>query len=145
MNGIGILEENRRRRMKDYFADGVYYEKFLVEENFDWLKCRVEKKKLVGYGVLSPRDCQHQYEVLIEYSPYFYYRPDRVQILKPDIPYDPKIHMYPDKTLCVYYPKDIAPTRTLHLVDLLPWVAEWPVKYEFWKKYKVWLGEEVPH
>jgi hypothetical protein len=146
MKDTGILEEYKRWRAKEFFKDGIHYEKYLVEKNFEWLKCLISDDGLLCHGILKPRGCRNTYKILIKYSPFLEFRPDRVYIADPEIEYSDKIHMYPhDKSLCLYYPKDIAPNRILHLADIMPWLSEWPVKYEFWLKYKVWLGDEVKH
>lgn len=145
MKGIGILEENKIRALKENIITGLYLEKLLVEDNFDWLNCGIDGKKLVASGVVRPKGCKDQYKILVHFSPFLKNRPDRIWVMQPDIPYNRKIHMYGDRSLCLYYPGDIPPTRVLHLVDMIPWTSEWLIKYEFWKKYSVWLGEEVKH
>jgi hypothetical protein len=70
---------------------------------------------------------------------------DRIWIVEPYISYNPKTHMYFDDTLCLYYPKDLPASKITPLATMLPWLSEWLVKYEFWQKYKVWIGEEAPH
>jgi len=35
--------------------------------------------------------------------------------------------------------------RTIALFNMIPWISEWIVFYEQWKKYGVWLGREIKH
>ena len=54
-------------------------------------------------------------------------------------------HLYPDNSLCLYYPLDIVLFQDFNFIDIIPWVSEWLVMYEVWIKYGVWLADEVKH
>lgn len=54
--------------------------------------------------------------------------------------------MYGDLSLCLYHPIiDKKPSETIALFTMIPWISEWCIHYEEWKKYKVWLGKEISH
>ena len=120
----------------------LWFEKYLVEQHFDWIKLTINHGVIQGKGSL---DIQGKvYDVTLEYNPKLFPRPDRIFIK--GIKYHPKIHIYPDDTLCLYHPKiDRSPFRILPLVAIIPWISEWCVHYEEWKKYSVWLGREIEH
>jgi len=145
MKDIGILEtitlENARKNSGLY----LLIEKILVESKYDWLQCVIVGNELLGQGYLSSKSSGKKYKVLIKYSYYHPWRFDRIWVVEPYVRYHPKTHMYCDHTLCLYYPRDLPVTRIIPLATMLPWIYEWLVKYEIWEKYKVWLGEEVPH
>ena len=51
-----------------------------------------------------------------------------------------------DLSLCLYHPIIDKPTfRIIPLFQMIPWISEWIVFYEQWKKYGVWLGKEIKH
>jgi hypothetical protein len=145
MRSIETLEQNRRKWVQDNYYLFLCLEKFLVEKSFDWLNCKIDGKVLSVKGSIKPPGSKSLYEVSINFSPFYKTRFERVHILSPDIPFNPKIHMYYDKSLCLYYPNDHSPFINLHLTQMIPWISEWITKYEFWKKYRVWLGDEVKH
>jgi hypothetical protein len=135
-----MLENARRNSYLN-----LLIEKILIESKYDWLKCEIEENVLIGQGYLSSATSKRNYKVRIKYSYFHPYRFDRVWIVEPNIGYHPKTHMYYDSTLCLYYPKDLSIAKITPLATMLPWISEWVIKYEFWEKYKVWIGEEAPH
>jgi len=145
MKGTGILGtimlENARRNSYAY----LLIEKTLIESKYDWLKCEIKGNVLIGHGYLYAKSSGKKYKIHIKYSYHYPGRFDRVWITDPIIRYHRNTHMYRDDSLCLYYPKDLPATRILPLATMLPWISEWLVKYEFWGKYKVWIGEEAPH
>ena len=140
-----ILGIDKALRAKENYLTALYLEKYLVEDNFKWFQCEVKNKALVGAGQLKPLGCRNEYKVEIYFSPFFRQRFDRIWIRNPQIEFNKNIHMYYDCSLCLYYPDDIPPNQVLHLKTIIPWISEWVVKYEFWQKYKVWIGKEVKH
>lgn len=145
MNGIGILETMTLERARKNSYSYLLIEKILIESKYDWLRCVIVGSDLFAQGHISSKSSQKKYKILIKYSYNHPGRFDRIWIVEPNIKYHPKTHMYPDDSLCLYYPKDLPETRITPLVTLLPWIPEWLVKYEFWGKYKAWIGEEAPH
>jgi hypothetical protein len=145
MKDIGILEtitlENARKCSYSY----LLIEKILIEGKYDWLRCVIVGNELLGQGYLFSKSSGKKYKILIKYSYHHSSRYDRVWVMEPSIRYNSNTHMYYDNTLCLYYPKDLPVTRITPLVTMFPWISEWLVKYEFWEKYKVWIGEEAPH
>lgn len=129
----------------NYFKNlsfNLWFEKELVEQHFDWIRLTINGATIQGKGSLDIHG--KVYDVTLEYNPGLFPRPDRIFIK--GIKYHPKIHTYPDDTLCLYYPEiDRSPFRILPLVSIISWITEWCVHYEEWKKYKVWLGREIEH
>ena len=145
MNGTGILETKKNFETKKNTYAFLLIEKLLVEERFGWLKCRIVDNVLVGIGFLSTTDKGKRYKIFVKYAYSHHQRYDRIWVVDPYIKFNEKTHMYLNDALCLYQPKDLPAGKITPLAVILPWVSEWLVKYEFWKKYKVWIGEEAPH
>ncbi len=142
MNHIETLEIFRRKESMSNYRIFLFVQKVLVEKHFDWIDFQIDDKMLLGSGTIKPEGCAKRYKINVEYSP-FRYRYDRVYVKNPNIKFNPKIHMYHDKSLCLYYPKDhYCPPP---LFRILGWLSEWFVKYEFFEKNGVWIGNEAPH
>ncbi|GGD30459.1 hypothetical protein [Flavobacterium orientale] len=146
MNLIAILAENIKSNQKNQWYSFLQNEKFLVEKHFDWLSLNIniESKSIIGKGTLNMAG--KSYIILLSYSPYHSYRYDRIYIQDSSIEYNNDIHLYWDKSLCLYHPKFDKPLlNTIPLYKMIPWISEWIVFYEQWKKYGVWLGDEIKH
>ena len=146
MNLIAILEGNIRSSHKKQWYSFLLIEKFLVEKHFGWLELsiNIDNKSLIGKGKLKVED--KNYNIILIYSPYNQYRYDRIYINDSKIEFNNSIHLYGDKTLCLYHPIFDKPIlNTIPLYKMIPWISEWIVFYEQWKKYGVWLGDEIKH
>jgi len=54
------------------------------------------------------------------------------------------IHMYPNGTLCLYWPQEQPWNDSMSLHDtIVPWVAEWLVYYEYYQETGRWVGPEA--
>lgn len=146
MEFITILEENiRKRHQKDWFIF-LSVQKSLVERHFDWLQLYInyDAKSLIGRGQLNIGS--KTYIILLSYSPFHSYRYDRIYIKDRTIKYNKEIHLYGDLSLCLYHPIIDKPVfQIIPLFKIIPWISEWIVFYEQWKKYGVWLGKEIKH
>jgi hypothetical protein len=146
MNLIAILEDNIKLNHKKNWLSFLLIEKLLVEKHFNWICLRIDNqsKLLIGKGTLNVEG--KDYEVLLSYSPYNKYRYDRIYINDKSIEFNNEIHLYGDKSLCLYHPVfDKPKLNTIPLYKMIPWITEWIVFYEQWKKYGVWLGDEIKH
>jgi hypothetical protein len=129
---------------KNYVA--AYIQKEYLERNFPWLKTVITNGKLLGKGKIKPNGCKKEYEILVEYDINREGRKERVYVLNDSqIKFNKTPHLYPGNSLCLYYPKDLPPHLDLNFVDVIPWISEWLIMYELWKKYGVWLADEVKH
>lgn len=129
---------------KNYLA--AYIQQKLVESNFPWLQTVVKDGKLLGKGKIKPKGCKKKYEILMVYNINETYRKERVFILNDNqIQFGKVPHLYPGNSLCLYYPKDLPLHSDLNFVDVIPWISEWLVMYELWRKYGVWLADEIKH
>lgn len=146
MDLITILEATiRKKNQKDWYIF-LYVQKILVEKYFDWLELRIngQSKSLIGKGILKISG--RKYNVLLFYSPFHNYRYDRIYIDDDAIKYSDDIHLYRDLSLCLYHPIIDKPAfDIIPLFKIVPWISEWVVFYEQWKKYGVWLGKEIKH
>jgi hypothetical protein len=146
MNLIAILEENIKSKQRKQWYSFLLIEKFLVEKHFEWidLKINSENKSIIGKGKLNVEG--KNYEILLSYSPFNQHRYDRIYINDTSIKFNNKIHLYRDNSLCLYHPIFDKPIlNTIPLYKMIPWITEWIVFYELWKKYGVWFADEIKH
>ena len=147
MNAIETLDILNNRNHKRDIHLFLHVEKYMVEQNFDWLSLKIKGKCLYGEAYLSPTGSKGNYLIQVYFSPFLWSQQDRryerIFIKKPNIKFNSKIHMYSDKALCLYYPNDYV--SHIPLFKCLVWTSEWLLKYEYFKKKGVWIGEEVKH
>lgn len=146
MDLITILEGNIKTNHQKYWYVFLSVQKFMVEKHFDWLELHINSKtkSLIGNGRLNIGG--KNYTILLSYSPFNKYRYDRIYIDDKLVKYNKDIHLYGDLSLCLYHPTiDQSVFKKLPLFEMIPWVSEWIVFYEQWKKYGVWLGKEIKH
>ena len=146
MNRITVLEDNFENDNKINWHFFLSCQKILVEQNFDWLKLILDakNKQIIGSGELLVD--RKKISIILSYSPFNHFRYDRIYITDQGIKYHRDIHLYSDKSLCLYHPKIDQPLlERIPLVKMIPWITEWVIFYEQWKKYGVWLGKEIKH
>lgn len=97
---------------------------------------------LVWRGDLTPTFESPSYAVRIVHDPG---RAPRVFVDNHDL--DPGCrHLYPDDSLCLYWPEEWTWSRGESLTStLLPWIAFWLYYYELWQETSDWLGPSSPH
>lgn len=142
MNHIIILEELLTKQYQRNVRINLCIEKMLVEKYFTWIKLENRNNYLVGSGTLKLNG--NKYNVKLKYSPFYPNHFDRIFV--EGVHYHSKIHLYSDMSLCLYHPKiDTSPFKIIPLVKIIPWISEWCINYENWKRYGVWLGDEIQH
>lgn len=140
-----MVEDIKKLNQREWYIF-LCTQKYLVEKHFKWLNLQInlKTKSLVGRGVLYIDGKSRK--ILISYSPFHNYRYDRIFIIDNSIRYHRDIHLYHDSSLCLYHPAiDQSLFQKIPLFQMIPWIGEWIVFYEQWKKYGVWLGEEIKH
>lgn len=144
MNHITILESRVVEDYKRNYSVHLFVEMLLVEKHFEWLKMEIKGKVLLGKGTLKiAHKC---YLIELFYSPFYPNRFERIYIIDKTIKYNRKIHIYNDLSLCLYHPIIDKPLfKTIHLYKMIPWITEWCIYYEEWKKYGIWFGKEIKH
>lgn len=135
-----------KRRPPNYYARALSQKK-RIERYYDCFKCKINGRgydsKLICKGSIQPTDLSRIYELKLLYDGA---APPRVHVIDPVIPYDIDAHMYSDKSLCLYYPKDNPWKHTMSIADtIIPWTAEWLVYYELYQIDGKWHGPFVPH
>ena len=121
-------------------------QQFWVEKHFKWLKIHINlrTKSLIGKGTINIAGKRHN--IIVSYSAFNRYRYDRIFIDDKFLKYNDDIHLYGDLSLCLYHPIIDQPFfKKTPLFEILPWISEWIVFYEQWKKYGIWLGKEIKH
>lgn len=140
-----MVENTKEHHQKDWYTF-LFIQKLFVEKHFTWLKLALDKKnkQLIGKGTLQIGS--KSYKILLSYSPFQKFRYDRIYVCDDTIKYHDDIHLYYDNSLCLYHPViDKLPGKNISLCEMIPWISEWLVHYNQWKKYKVWLGKEIKH
>lgn len=144
MSLITTLENSVIHNYRKNYYSSIIVEKYLVEKHFDWLKIEIKGKALFGTGILKIANKNYSIELI--YSPFLPNRFDRIYIKDKSITYNESIHLYYDLSLCLYHPVIDKPLfKIIPLYQMIPWISEWCVFYEEWKKYGVWLGKEIKH
>lgn len=146
MSIITVMEANIKLEHQKNWYSFLLLEKQLIEFSFDWLELFISKKNksLIGKGVIQ---IEHKkVNILLSYSPFNRYRYDRIYIQDSTIKHNDEIHLYGDMSLCLYHPIIDKPyQQCIPLYKMIPWITEWIVFYNQWKKYGVWLGREIKH
>lgn len=121
----------------------LLYQKKLIENNYDFLKCRIIDKILVCRGVLELNGCSDSYRIKIEYVAG--YEP-KTTIVSPIIEPKKEIHMYNDHSICLYYPPDMRWNEKIPIYKYtIPWISEWIIFYELYLiNGNIWEGKESP-
>ena len=119
------------------------YQKKLIEQNFSFLKCRIQNKVLICNGVLQPEGCADKYKIKIEY---IVGHEPKCTILEPEIKPLKEIHMYNDHSICLHYPPDMTWNIKIKIYQYtIPWISEWITYYEIYKiNGNIWEGRESP-
>lgn len=146
MELITILEGSVKLNHQRNWYIFLSIQKFYVEKHFNWLELNISEgtRSLIGKGVLIMDSKKHT--VLLSYSPFNAFRYDRIYLDDKSIKYHKDIHLYADLSLCLYHPiVDQSVLKKLPLFSIIPWITEWIIFYEQWKKYGVWLGKEIKH
>jgi hypothetical protein len=126
-----------------YSALEQFVQQTMVEKLFPGCKIQVENQVLfLDFNIKDP-DYKTEYYLQIQYISQSWFK---VFVLKPKIKSSVIIHMYPDNSLCLYYPPDISPFRRLWIgKDLIPMAALWVCHYEQWLiNGNIWKGREAP-
>jgi hypothetical protein len=115
-----------------------------IEKYFRCFKFEVNRKRLFCTGLLQPIPEIDPYRIHIIFKTN---QAPKVFIKIPRIPINTKAHMYPDGSLCLFYPKEFIWTDNTSIAKyLIPWISEWIVYYECFKTNGgIWLGPEAPH
>ncbi|WP_133440908.1 hypothetical protein [Chryseobacterium salivictor] len=146
MDLITILEGNIRKNNQKNWFSFLLVQKALVEKHFEWLILDIDTKSrsLNANGFLNIGN--KYYSIKLSFSPFHLFRYDRIFINNKPIRYNDDIHLYSDLSLCLYHPIIDQPVlRKIALYEIIPWIIEWIVFYEQWKKYGVWFGKEIKH
>ncbi len=128
---------------EEYSALEQFVQLAAIRHHFPDCKTRIAGKVLYVDFVVRDPDYRNEYHVQVQYMSQSLHK---VFILKPKIVASIAIHMYPDSSLCLYYPPDISPFRRLWVsYDLIPMTVLWLCHYEQWLiNGNKWMGREAP-
>lgn len=122
----------------------LLYQKKLIEQHYDFLKCKMEDNVLVCRGIVKAPNYRNEYKVEIRCV--CGHEPSTKIVMPDDIVPSKYIHMYDDHTLCLHYPPDLKwNARTPIYQYTIPWLLEWIVFYEIYlRNGNTWEGPESP-
>ena len=127
----------------DYQA--LYLQKMGIEKQYQCFKCTIQDhgQSLICKGFLQPLDYIEPYQIeIIQIA----FKTPKVFIKTPKIEVNPKIHIYKEGNLCLFYPPDLKWKVNISVADyMIPWVNEWIVYYEIYKISGKWEGPAAPH
>jgi hypothetical protein len=94
-------------------------------------------------GWIQPEDCKDRYKIRIEYVAG---KEPKSTILLPEIVPSPRIHMFNNHSLCLYYPPDMKWNEKVKIYQYtVPWICEWVLFYEIYlMNGGKWEGKESP-
>ncbi|WP_181309021.1 hypothetical protein [Rufibacter sp. XAAS-G3-1] len=118
-------------------------QQFMVHQLFPGCKTRVENQVLLVDFTITDPDYKAEYHLQVQYISQSWFK---VFVVNPKVKASVAIHMYPDSSLCLYYPPDISPFRRMWIgKDLIPMAALWICHYEQWRiNGNTWKGREAP-
>jgi hypothetical protein len=115
----------------------------LIKEHFPFIKVTIVPGGMICIGKFRPTELSIEYTYKVEYRPN---HAPKVYILSPCIGYNDETHMYPDKSLCLYYPGDYSWNDESHIYNtIIPWTHEWIVFYEWYQISGKWNHPAVQH
>ncbi len=122
----------------------AFREKTLIGRHYDcFTNVSIANNTLTCTGWIQPTELSIKYKIKIIYKPD---SKPKVFVKEPDIEHNDEIHMYPDKSLCLYYPKEMPWHNSMHLTHtIIPWTVEWLIFYELYQIQGVWRHPSVPH
>lgn len=104
-----------------------------------------DRFSLTWLGFLTPSTISEIYLVKVTYK---LGKPPKVYIMSPPLDKSKgKIpHLYPDDSLCLYFPKSNRWNSSKYLGNtILLWASEWLFHYEIWFSTSVWNGGGISH
>lgn len=128
------------KNRKDYID--LVKQKNGIQKCFPHLKVDLRRNILWCHGALKPLDDK---EYQIEIKETLHMNP-KVWVIKPRIKQNFNIHMYKDRSLCLYYPFHPEAKKYINIAKyIIPWTSEWLIYYELYKEHGVWYGDESKH
>ena len=116
-----------------------------IEKKYDCFTCKIigHGSMLLCKGSLQPLDYIEPYQIKFTQTAG---NAPRVFVVSPQVEYNPKIHMYKEGNLCLYYPVEFNwKANTSVAMYMIPWINEWIIYYELYKISGVWEGPSSPH
>jgi hypothetical protein len=122
----------------------ISVQKFLIDYFFPGTLSKQDGSELfVRYELKNP-DWKATYTIGIAMKAY---KEPKVWVLQPEIKPTLSIHMYQDKSLCLYSRTDFRIFEKISLArQIIPWTVEWVHFYELWLvNGRIWKGKEIGH
>lgn len=126
------------RRMDRPIEQVVRMARTFPQFTFRWNHCG----GLVWRGFLQPTPDSPRYPVVIVHNP-----TEGPRVFVPGQDFDDACrHLYRDRSLCLYWPREWWWTAGESMVStIVPWAAFWLYYYELWETTGRWWGPSSPH
>ena len=131
------MDRTRRAKFPKSGAISIALQDFHIRGRFPGFIATVRPGSGIWQGILQPRDVSPAYHVVVQYT--IARVPPKVTVTQPKL--RPNPHLYPDGSLCLYWPKEWTWSRREIIAEtILPWAAVWLLYYELWLDTGEWLG-----
>jgi hypothetical protein len=122
----------------------ISIQKFLIDYFFPGIHSAQSGNELIIKYELRDPDWKSTYTIGILLKAF---KEPKVWVLQPDIKPRLSIHMYQDKSLCLFHRADFGIFEKISIArQIIPWTIEWVHFYELWQvNGHIWLGKEIGH
>lgn len=122
----------------------ISIQKFLIDYFFPGTSSAQNGNELMVKYELKDPDWKATYTIGIFLKAF---KEPKVWVFQPEIKPTLSIHMYQDKSLCLYHRTDFRVFEKISLArQIIPWTIEWVHFYELWLvNGGIWKGKEIGH
>lgn len=119
-------------------------QKFMIDYSFKDIQSWTDDGKLLVRYELKDSDWKGTYLIGVTYQPF---KEPKAFVLKPEIEPSLSIHMYQNRSLCLYHRTDFKIYDKISVArQIIPWTIEWVHFYELWLiNGNIWKGKEIGH
>lgn len=122
----------------------LWHQMMLIQQNYDFLKCRIEENILICTGWIVSNDYKNKYKFQLRCVSGA--EPKSIILEPSNVEPCTAIHMYEDHSLCLHYPPDMKWSGWTHIYQYtIPWIVEWVHYYEIYLiNGGIWEGRQSP-
>lgn len=119
-------------------------QKFMIDYSFKDIQSWTDDGKLLVRYELKDSNWKGTYLIGVTYQPF---KEPKAFVLKPEIEPSLSIHMYQNRSLCLYHRTDFKIFDKISVArQIIPWTIEWVHFYELWLiNGNIWKGKEIGH
>lgn len=122
----------------------ISIQKFLIDYFFPGTFSEQRGSELIVRYELKDSDWKATYTIGIILKAF---KEPKIWVLRPDVKPTLSIHMYQDRSLCLFHRTDFRMFEKISLArQIIPWTIEWVHFYELWLvNGNIWKGKEIGH